>query len=278
MTILKLLRPKHWLKNLLLFAPPFFGGSIFKPEVLKISIPAFISFSFIASTIYIFNDINDRESDKNHPVKNGRPIASGRLSVNNSLLISFILLTTSIIISLLINPSFTYFLFSYLGLNIAYTLYLKSLPVFDIFSIAAGFLIRVMAGGEAFHVEVSNWLFLTVLFVSVLLASGKRLSEANSLKEIAHHHRKVLGEYPEGFLESVLWLTGAASLISYSLYTIEKGEDLFYTVILSAFGLLRYLYIVKTGKGEPVDAIFGDRVLFITIALWVITVGYLRYT
>lgn len=277
MTIIKLLRPSHWIKNLLLFAPPFFGGSILNPEVLKISLPAFISFSFIASTVYIFNDIKDKDTDINHPVKNNRPIASGQVSINKSLFISFALLTASILISLFINPSFTYFLFSYLGLNIIYTLYLKFIPIIDVFSIAAGFIIRIMAGGEAFQVEVSNWLFLTVLFISILLASGKRISEINNLKGNAHLHRNVLGEYPEGFLESLLWLTGAASLISYSLYTIEKGEDLFYTVILSTFGLIRYLYIVKKGKGEPVDAIFSDRILSVTIIMWIIVVGYLRY-
>ncbi|MBI3814826.1 MAG: decaprenyl-phosphate phosphoribosyltransferase [Nitrospinae bacterium] len=276
-SVVKLLRPSHWIKNILLFAPPFFGGSIFSAGVLKSSLPAFISFSFAASAIYIFNDIHDREADKNHPIKQRRPIASGEISAGASLIFSCILITLSILFSLFINTSFAYYIFSYLGLNILYTLRLRFLPIFDIFSISAGFIIRVMAGGEAFKVEVSNWLFLSVLFISILLASGKRLSEMSALKSNAHLHRKVLGEYPDGFLESLLWLTGAASLISYSLYTIEKGEDLFYTVILSAFGLIRYLYIVKMGKGEPVDAILGDRVLLTTIALWVITVGYLRY-
>jgi 4-hydroxybenzoate polyprenyltransferase len=277
MTILKLLRLKHWVKNLIIFAPPFFGGSILNSDIIKLSIPAFVSFSFIASAVYIFNDIHDRELDRNHPEKSERPIASGRISVNSSFLLSLILLTLSIFISLLINPSFTFFLFLYLGINILYTLYLKSLPIFDIFSIASGFMIRVMAGGKVFHVEVSNWLSLSVLFISILLASGKRLNEMNHLKGNAHLHREVLNEYPDGFLESLLWLMGAASLISYSIYTIEKGEDLFYTVLLSAFGLLRYLYIIKTGKGEPVNAIFDDRILFITILLWIIAIGYLRY-
>jgi 4-hydroxybenzoate polyprenyltransferase len=276
-TVFKLLRPRHWIKNLLLFAPPFFGGSIFSEWVLRTSLPAFISFSFAASAIYIFNDIHDKEADKNHPVKNMRPIASGEISAGASLFFSCILIAISILFSLFINTSFAYYIFSYMGLNILYTLRLRFLPIFDIFSIAAGFIIRVMAGSEAFQVEVSSWLFLSVFFISILLASGKRLSEMSALKSNAHLHRNVLGEYPDGFLESLLWLTGAASLISYSLYTIEKGEDLFYTVILSAFGLIRYLYVVKMGKGEPVEAIFSDRILSITIIMWIIVVGYLRY-
>ncbi len=277
MIIFKLLRVRHWIKNLLIFAPPFFGGSIFNPETLKISLPAIIAFSFAASAIYIFNDIHDRESDKKHPLKNRRPIASGEISAGASLIFSCILITLSTLFSLLINTSFAYYIFSYLGLNILYTLRLRFLPIFDIFSIAAGFIIRVMAGGEAFNVGVSNWLFLSVLFISILLASGKRLSEMSALKNNAHLQRKVLSEYPDGFLESLLWLTGAASLISYSLYTIEKEENLFYTVIISSFGLIRYLYIVKMGKGEPVDAIFNDRILSVTIIIWIIVVGYLRY-
>lgn len=276
-TYVRLFRPRHWIKNLLLFAPPFFGGSIFSDGVLKASLPAFISFSFAASSIYIFNDIHDKEADKNHPLKNRRPIASGEISARASLIFSCILITLSTLFSLLVNMSFAYYIFSYLGLNVLYTLRLRFLPIFDVFSIAAGFIIRVMAGGEAFHVDVSNWLFLSVLFISILMASGKRLSEMSDLKSDAYLQRKVLKEYPDGFLESLLWLTGAASLISYSLYTIEKGGDLFYTVILSAFGLIRYLYIVKMGKGEPVDAIFSDRILSLTIIMWIIVIGYLRY-
>lgn len=276
--IIKLLRPRHWIKNLFLFAPPFFAGSIFNPEVLKMAIPAFISFSSAASAVYIFNDINDKELDKNHPVKNKRPLASGKLSVNTSLSISLILFAISIFISLRINSSFTYFICAYLGLNILYTLSLKFLPIFDIFSIAGGFIIRVMAGGEAFQTEVSNWLFLSVLFISILLASGKRISEINNLKDSASIQGNVPIKYPDGFLESIVWLTGGASLISYSLYTIEKGEDLFYTVLLSAFGLIRYLYLVKMGKGEPTEAIFGDRVLSVTIVLWIVAIWFLRYT
>ncbi|HAK60174.1 MAG TPA: decaprenyl-phosphate phosphoribosyltransferase [Nitrospiraceae bacterium] len=272
-----LLRPHQWLKNLLLLFPPFFGGKMVEPDVLANVLPALLSFSFVASCSYIINDINDIEADRNHGVKRNRLIARGDIPVPFALVIAFLLFAAAFLISFTISPWFSGLLGVYLLISLSYTFFVKNKVILDIFFIAFGFLIRVLAGGEAFTIPVTSWLFLTVFMVSLLLAAGKRLGELVTLGDEAHRHRKSLTLYTDSFLRGILWFSASSALVTYALYTLEHRSELFYTVPVAAFGLLRYIYIVKDGKGDPTDALIRDGQIMGVGILWVLMIGAIIY-
>lgn len=274
---LKLLRPQHWIKNLLLFAAPFFGGRLFNEETVLMAFPAFVAFSLCASAAYIFNDIKDIENDKLHSKKMKRPVASGIISRRDASAFAFLLIVPSFILSYKIAPVFFYYILSYLFIQLVYSLYLKNIALLDIFCIASGFVIRVLAGGAAFHTEVSHWLLLTMFMISIMLATGKRLSEINLLNEKAEKHRKSLIHYSTATLNEILLISASASLITYALYTIEQFQSLVYTVPIVTFGLFRYIMLSKQGMGDPTEAITGDKWLLFIVGLWLLLVGLIRY-
>ena len=272
-----LLRPKHWVKNLFLFAAPFFGGTLFSKTTLLISLPAFMAFSLCASAVYIFNDIQDVEYDRFHPKKKKRPVASGSISKGNALFFSLILSMISLVLSYEISSVFLCFLLSYLAIQVIYSLFLKNMAVLDIFCIASGFVIRVLAGGSAFHVEVSRWLLLTMFMISLVLASGKRLAEVRLLQEKAEEHRKSLDVYSVATLNEILLISSTGSLMAYALYTVEQFPNLIYSVPVVTFGLFRYLLISKKGGGDPTEALTGDKWLAAIVIVWLLMIGVLRY-
>lgn len=274
---LKTLRIKHWVKNLFLFAAPFFGGRLFEESTLHLALPAFLSFSFAASSVYVFNDIQDIERDKFHPEKKKKPITTGEISKTSAYIIAFSFMIISLTISYIISTNYSYFVLLYIVIHVFYSIYLKQIPIIDIFCIASGFVIRVFAGGEAFKIEVSRWLFLTMFMISLVLAIGKRLSEVKELKENATTHRKSLGQYSERFLKDALVISASASLICYALYTVEQSINLVFTLPVVTFGLLRYLMIVDRGFGDPTEALTRDKYLIITVIIWLLLVGVLKY-
>jgi decaprenyl-phosphate phosphoribosyltransferase len=274
---LSLFRPHHWLKNLLLLFPPFFGAKLLEPQVTSAILPALISFSFAASCVYIFNDILDRNYDRLHVSKKYRAIASGDISLLTASVIAGLLYLAAMIVGGSVSTRFQGFLIIYFFLSCSYTLYFKNLVIADIFFVAFGFLVRVLAGGQAFNIRVTNWLFLTVFIVALFLATGKRLGELISLKEDAQKHRLSLNHYSVSFLEGILWFCASTALVTYALYTIENEGAMFYTVPLAAFGLIRYIYIVKTGNGDPTDALLKDPPLTATGILWVAAIGNILY-
>jgi len=276
-TFIKLLRIHHWLKNLFLFAAPFFGGVIFEESLITKALPAFLAFSLGASSVYIFNDIMDRERDRLHPLKKDRPIASGIVALKTALLLLMILLSLSIYLSLLTGRGFLLYLLLYISLQILYSIKLKSLVIIDIFAIAAGFVIRVLAGGVAFHVEVSPWLFATIFMISLVLASGKRLSEVMQLSTNASQHRESLGSYSDSFLREIFLISSGTALVTYALYTVEQSPDLMYTIPLVTFGLFRYLLLAEKGLGDATEALTRDLPLSLTVILWLLLVGVVRY-
>jgi 4-hydroxybenzoate polyprenyltransferase len=280
LSYIRLLRPKQWIKNLLLLFPPFFAGKMFQAGVIEKVLPALAAFSLVSSCGYIINDIKDSEADKRHQLKKRREIANGRVSVAAAVIIAVILYAEAMIIAMSIHGEFRrfqWFLVLYLFNSLIYTLFFKNHVIVDICLIAAGFLIRVLAGGEAFRVPVTSWLFLTVFSVSLLLAAGKRLGELLSLNEQAHKHRQSLASYSASYLEGILWFSAAASLVMYALYTLEHKNGLFYTVPLVTFGLLRYIFIVKEGKGDPTETLFMDRQILGVGVLWLVVNGIIIY-
>lgn len=274
---LKTLRIKHWVKNFFLFAAPFFGGRLFEESILFLALPAFLSFSFAASSVYVFNDIQDIEKDRFHPKKSKRPIASGQINKTSAYMLSFFLMLISLILSFKIGSYFFYFIILYLFIQISYSIYLKTAPILDIFCIASGFVIRVLAGGAAFDVEVSRWLLLTMFMISLVLATGKRLGEVSMLNEKIVEHRKSLNKYSISTLKEILIISSSAALIAYSLYTVEQFHRLIYTIPVVTFGLFRYLMISKQGIGDPTEAMTKDKWLAVTILLWVFIVWLIRY-
>lgn len=277
MSYIKLLRPHQWLKNLLLLFPPFFGGKMGEPNILANVLPALLSFSLVASCSYIVNDIKDLKADRNHSTKKSRAIAQGDISVPVAVFLAIALYIVAMFIASSVSRQFELLLIGYIVISFLYTFFLKHLVIVDIFVISFGFLIRVLAGGEAFDIAVSNWLFLTVFVVSLLLAAGKRLGELVSLGDDAHKHRKSLTHYTHSFLEGILWFSASSALVTYALYTLEHKNGLLYTIPVAAFGLLRYIYIVKDGKGDPTEALLKDKQILGTGVLWMAMIAVVIY-
>lgn len=277
-TYIKLIRPSQWIKNLLLLFPPFFAGSMSSPSFTEKVIPALLAFCAAASSTYIINDIKDVEADRNHNTKKNRAIAKGDITVSTAMFIAVIFFFSATYLSLLVSSKFWLYIVAYLLISLSYTFLFKDKVILDIFVISLGFLVRVLAGGEAFGVPVSNWLFMTVFMVSLFLATGKRIGEMVFLGDDAHTHRKSLSSYSSSFLEGILWFSASSALVMYSLYTLEHRSRLFYTVPIAAFGLLRYIYIAKEGKGDPTEALLGDRQVMVVGIVWLLVICLITYT
>lgn len=273
---LQLFRPVQWLKNLMLYFPPFLGGSlavVLRPEALL----PFMAFSLCSSATYIANDILDRGNDSHHPKKKHRPISSGQVSVAAAGCIGAITLVTGMAIALYVSVHLLLWIVLYLAVSLSYSLKLKQIVLLDIFCISAGFLIRLQAGGVVFGVEISEWLFLCVFLLALFLSAGKRLSEKRQLGEDAHYHRMSLTTYPHGFLEGVMLLTGGSVLVTYAMYVLSRHSQLLlYSVPLCCFGLLRYSLRVQTGSGsgDPTESLTHDIPLLITGIVWSGMVGW----
>lgn len=274
---LKLIRPTQWLKNLLLFFPPFLGGAMTNIELPNHGIVAFAAFCTASSATYILNDLLDAGADLNHPTKKNRPIPAGLISKYNAAGLAVILLSAGIMLGMSVSSVFLTILLSYVAVSVAYSCKLKQLPIIDLFCISAGFILRLQAGGEAFRIIISDWLFLSVFLLAVFLSTGKRLYEKNMLGTMAGHHRQALSSYPEGFLEGTMFLTGAAVLVTYTMYVISRHGPVL-TVVLCTFGLLRYIFRVKSGLGgDPTDSLLRDLPLLVTGISWAVMVGWSIY-
>lgn len=275
---LRICRPLQWLKNLMLFFPPFLSGTIFTPEVAVRGIPAFSAFCLASSAGYILNDIMDSEQDRLHPTKRFRPLPSGVVSpAVATALAGFLVLAGIGVAAITQSPRFLLFLLLYLLVTAIYSLKVKDIPLLDVFCVATGFIIRLEAGGEAFAVPISSWLFLSVFLLALFLSIGKRLTEKHNLGDGAELHRKSLAGYPDGFLEGAMYLTGGAVLVTYSMYTLSRSH-LFYTVPLCCFGLLRYILRVKSGQsGDPTESLLKDIPLLLVSLAWAAVIGWRLY-
>lgn len=273
----RLLRPSQWTKNLLLFFPPFLSGSITHADTLSRAFVPFAAFCCAASSGYIFNDLRDLEQDRQHPAKRSRPLASGRLGKTAAVGALWGLLVLSLLLAWQVSLVFLMYLALYILVSLAYSVLFKNWAILDIFCISFGFVLRLYGGGEAFSVYISDWLFLSVFLLAVFLSFGKRFSERRSLGDVAGEHRRTLEEYPPGFLESGLYLSGSTVLVSYAFYVINT-PFLIYTVPLCMFGLLRYLLRIKSGNGgDPTEALLKDPLLCLTGVAWLLLVGWIIY-
>ncbi|MFZ5763486.1 MAG: decaprenyl-phosphate phosphoribosyltransferase [Thermodesulfobacteriota bacterium] len=268
MTLFRLLRPKQWLKNLMLLFPPLFGGVLFQPEILRDLPLPLLAFCLASSANYAINDVLDADKDACHPVKKSRPIPSGAISARSAVLLGLGFFAAALCLGVLISIPFLITLLGYLLLSSAYSLKLKDVPVVDIFCVSAGFLLRLHAGGIAFGVPISDWLFLTVFLLSIFLSLGKRIAEKQLLQDACRHHRPVLQEYPMSFLHGTMYMSGAAVLVTYAMYVVAH-PGLLYTIPLCCFGLFRLMFrVIKNSNGDPTEALLHDKVLLIVSVLW----------
>lgn len=273
---IRLLRPHQWIKNLMIFFPPVLAGLITTSANLYSGIYAFLTFSLLSSAIYIYNDLKDMDADKRHPKKRLRPLPSGTVSKSFAWFTLTILLVVSILCATLYITRLLPYLLVYLLISVLYSSVLKNVPVLELFCISSGFIIRLLSGGAVFDVNVSEWLFLSVFLLSIFLITGKRLGEIRLLGVSAGEHRKALLGYPEGFLDGIMYMTGGAVLVTYTIYTISRHSTLLVcTVPLCCFGLMRYLLLVQSGRGgDPTESLVKDVQLFIVGISWAVMVGW----
>jgi len=276
--IIKSLRIKDWIKNVFIFAPMIFSFHLFQIEYIKSSLIAFILFGFIAGSVYIFNDLVDKNYDKNHPKKKNRPIASGNLSVTNAYLSIFVILTIDLFLIYKFNLKFLYISLFYLGLNLFYSLVLKKVVILDIMVISVGFVLRVMIGGYVNNIYLSPWILITTFLLAVFLALIKRRQELVKSDNKSLTTRKILKKYNIEFLNQLISITTALTIITYIIYVVMpdvqrkfNSEYLYLTVPFVIFGLFRYLYLtyIKDMGESPADIILSDLAFTLNLILWV---------
>jgi 4-hydroxybenzoate polyprenyltransferase len=280
--ILQSMRPKQWTKNLLIFAAILFSQNLLIVSMLLKVLAAFAVFSVLSGAIYLLNDLFDLNRDKAHPVKRNRPLASGSLPVPIAVA-SFVLLSVaSLNASFSLGTPFFLIAAGYFILQFAYSIYLKHVVILDVFAIASGFVLRVLAGAVVINVEISSWLIICTTLLSLFLGLSKRRHEIESLDKEAQHHRKVLEEYSPYLLDQMIGVVTASTVVSYMLYTVSEEtvlkfgtKNLIFTVPFVLYGIFRYLYLVhKRGEGgNPENILVGDKPLLLDIFLWALTAG-----
>ncbi|MFH0913377.1 MAG: decaprenyl-phosphate phosphoribosyltransferase [Candidatus Omnitrophota bacterium] len=280
------LRPKHWVKNLFIFAGPFFSLKLFSLGNLGKLTLGLIYWCLATSAMYLFNDIIDRKEDALHPHKMNRPLARGVLKVRIAYLYFIILSIIAIVLSIRLDMNFAIFIIIYFMINIFYSLYLKHVFILDVMCIASGFVFRVVSGAVLINVGSSEWLIMCTFLLSLLLGFGKRQEEISSLGENAVYHRKVLKEYDRGFLQYVPYVLISSAIVCYMLYTVSieavrkfGTKNLIYTSPFVIYGLLRYVYIAyeKNKGADPTQVLFQDIPIVIDIFLWIMSVGLIIY-
>lgn len=277
--IFTLFRPKHWIKNIFVIAPLIFSFSFMDIDRVLFSLVAFFCFSLAASAVYTANDVFDRDRDKMHPEKKNRPIASGRVSVRLGISFSIILSLSSISIAYLISPMSALTTLFYLVINLFYSLYLKHVALLDVFTIATGFVLRVVMGAVSIQVDISTWILLVTVFLSLFLGFGKRYNEL--LLENSHDHREVLGSYSTNLLSLFMAMSAVLTIVIYTFYTIDPvvvgrfhTTRLMYTIPVVVFGIFRYMQLViqeKTG-GDVAEVVLADNFIKVAVLLYVLQV------
>jgi len=271
--ILRLMRPKQWIKNTFVLAPLIFAGVFTQTDAIISAFIAFILFSVGASATYVLNDYNDIENDRKHPVKSKkRPLASGEVTKGQAKVL-MVILYSIVLASGYFFPATVAVIVTYLLLNVAYTFYLKHQPVLDIFTIAAGFVLRVYAGAVALDVPLSSWMFITTLSLALYLAAIKRRQE---LSKSGNEARKVLQKYTVALVDKYAEMSATCAILFYSLFVMSDRPQLVYTIPFVLFGLYRYWFVVETKEGgeSPTDALFADTQLQLTIVGWILACGY----
>lgn len=281
---LRLLRIPHWIKNLFVFVPILFAKHLFEMDYFTEVLLAFFAFSFASSLVYVFNDLIDADYDRQHPVKKNRPIASGKVSSNSAKVLVVILFVIVVALTTQLNWEFNLSLAAYLIINVLYTVKLKDIIILDLFCIASGFMLRVLAGAFVIDVYISKWLILTTMFLALYLAVMKRRSELTIQNN--NDTRLVLKDYSERFIDQISAIASGGLIICYALYSVaertvaEFGTDYFVlTTIFVVFGVFRYMYLVlNKSQGEnPTEVMLSDTSMIVNILLYILVITVIIY-
>ena len=281
------LRPAQWTKNLLVFAGLLFGGRLLDSRALLISLAAFAIFCGLSGAVYLFNDIADREADRHHPIKRRRPLASGELSSTVALTAGLALVATALAAAFVISPAFGFVSASYAALLTLYSSMLKHLVIIDVLTIAAGLVLRAVAGAVAIDVPISHWLLICTTLLALFIALSKRRHELTLLSEGASGHRRILEEYSPYLVDQMIAVVTASTVVAYSVYAAESETAerlgtarLPLTIPFVLYGIFRYLYLVHQRQqgGSPAELLVNDRPLLMCVALWAASVAVLLYT
>jgi 4-hydroxybenzoate polyprenyltransferase len=285
-SLLVSMRPEQWTKNLLVFAGVIFGMELFQFRAVGLSLAAFGVFCALSGVVYLVNDIMDREVDRQHPLKKSRPIASGDLSPTTAGIAAVVIGAGALIAAFSLRVSFGIVSVVYIGLQMLYSGPLKHVVIVDVLVIAAGFVMRAVAGAVVIGVVISQWLLVCTTQLALFLALSKRRHELVLLADGAKGHRKILGEYSPYLLDQMIGVVTASTLIAYTFYCINpetalkfRTELLGLTIPFPLYGIFRYLYLVhrREGGGSPSQMLVNDRPLLCCVALWVAAVVVLIY-
>jgi 4-hydroxybenzoate polyprenyltransferase len=285
------MRPEQWTKNLVLFAGLLFAGGLTDPALVGLSVQGFLAFCLLSGASYIMNDLADLKSDKEHPEKRLRPLASGALSPRVAGFVALLAAGGALAWAYSLNPLFGHAALGYLCLNALYSLVLRRVVILDVMSIAVGFVLRAVGSvevlvGRAPAIELSPWLLVCTFFLALFLGLGKRRHEGIVLGSAAAGHRPTLERYPQGYVDALIGIVASSTIVSYAIYTIWPGTvekvgsaGLVYTIPFVVYGVLRYLYLMMaTGQGgKPAKALVSDRPLGLNIVLWAAAVAIVIY-
>jgi 4-hydroxybenzoate polyprenyltransferase len=278
------LRPQQWTKNLLVLAPLLFSQNILNSTAVLQAATAFGLFCLVSSSVYLFNDIKDRHEDSLHPLKCHRPLAAGMIDLSTAWTMAAILLVVAFTGAAMVNRVFFLILAGYCILNVLYSVWLKHVVILDVFVVACGFLLRVAAGGAAIHVEISHWILICTTLLALFLSFAKRRHELLLLGQKGTDHRHVLHEYDAPFLDMMIGIVTASTVMSYALYTVSEEtirrfhtKNLVFTLPFVLYGIFRYLYLVyhKNHGGDPTQSLLTDWPILINILLWAMTAAIL---
>jgi len=283
--LFKTMRPRQWTKNVFIFAALVFDKQLFVLDSLLRTIAGFALFCLISSSVYIFNDLADIEADRKHPEKKKRPIPSGQLSVGAAWAAGILLVAIALGLGWLLAPAFAGVMGLYFLINVAYSKWLKHIPIVDVLILAAGFVLRVGAGVTLIHVErFSPWLYVVMTLLSLFLGFGKRRAELALLTHGAGSHRKVLDGYTIPLLDQYIMIVSGTTIVAYSLYTfsapnVPANHTMMLTIPFVVYTIFRYLYLihVEDEGGAPEEILLTDRPFQIAMVLWAITVFVVFY-
>ncbi len=283
--MLKLIRPKQWIKNMFVFIPMFFGGELFNSYALIYSTVVFFAFSFIASSIYCYNDIVDVDADRRHPVKCHRPVASGAISIRKAYAMMMTTLAAGLLTIMLLMPDDSRYevltvVLIYYVLNLTYCSKLKQYAIIDVCIIAFGFVLRILAGGMASETVLSKWLVLMTFLITLFLSFAKRRDDVLRMNETGEPPRKNTVRYNITFINQAITISASVTLVCYIMYTVSPEvlgrfdlEYLYLTTVFVIIGLLRYIQIavVDQKSGDPTKVILHDRFSQIIVAAWLLS-------
>ena len=283
--ILKTMRPRQWPKNVFLLAGLVFDGQLTNLSALSITLVGLVLFCLVSSLVYIINDLTDIETGRLHPTKQKRPLASGQLSKKTAVIAAVLLFIVIFPISFILDINFGLIISGYFLLMLAYSLWLKRIPIVDVMVIAAGFVLRVAAGVVIITInQFSPWLFVATTFLALFIALGKRRAEIDTLESAADAHRQVLKGYSLDMLDQMLTIILATTMMTYCLYTIaspitSESHVMMLTIPFVIYGLLRYLYLIRMQHigGAPEEIVLTDLPMQLAIGLWGLTVIIILY-